>query len=133
MNHFLMNEDVLLVGQRKNPEIRKKSNLNLSDSEDHAEQTDLKVRKRFGTQPWMNTKYITNNFENRHQAQQKVLQEQQKQLKEQQRIIEELQFAQNQNQFHEQLEKQQAILEHLARNIRLSDRFVPHDPLNHPC
>lgn len=98
----------------------------MGDSEDHVEQTNLKVRKRFGTQPWMNTKYITNNFENRHQAQQKVLQEQQKQLKEQQRIIEELQFAQNQNQFHEQLEKQQQILEHLARNITpTSDEPVP--------
>ena len=99
---------------------------NMGDSEDHVEQTNLKVRKRFGTQPWMNTKYITNNFENRHQTQQKVLQEQQKQLKEQQRIIEELQFAQNQNKLHEQLEKQQTILEHLARNITpRSDDPVP--------
>lgn len=89
----------------------------MGDSEDHLEQTDLKVRKRFGTQPWMNTKYITNNFENRHNAQQKILKEQQKQLKEQQRIIEELKYAQNQTKLQEQLEKQQAILEHLARNI----------------
>lgn len=89
----------------------------MGDTEDHGEQTDLKVRKRFGTQPWMNTKYITNNFENRHNAQQKILKEQQKQLKEQQRIIEELKYAQNQTKLQEQLEKQQAILEHLAKNI----------------
>lgn len=42
-------------------------------------------------------------------------------MKEQQRIIEELQFAQNQNKLHEQLEKQQAILELLAKNITPSD------------
>ncbi|XP_063441327.1 coiled-coil domain-containing protein 191-like [Mytilus trossulus] len=102
---------------RKHLNLTNEEIANMGDSEDHTEQSDLKVRKRFGTQPWMNTKYITNNFENRHQAQQKILQEQQKQLKEQQRIIEELQFGQNQNKLHEQLEKQQAILEHLAKNI----------------
>ncbi|CAC5393174.1 unnamed protein product [Mytilus coruscus] len=102
---------------RKHLNLTNEEMANMGDSEDHIAQSDLKVRKRFGTQPWMNTKYITNNFENRHQAQQKILQEQQKQLKEQQRIIEELQFGQNQSKLHEQLEKQQAILEHLAKNI----------------
>lgn len=71
-------------------------NLGDGDYDNRSEHSDQKIRKRFGTQPWMNTKYVVNNFENRHAAQQKILQEQQKQLKEQQRLIEELKYGQQQ-------------------------------------
>ncbi|KAJ8321390.1 hypothetical protein KUTeg_001072 [Tegillarca granosa] len=71
-------------------------NLGDGDYDNRSEHSDLKIRKRFGTQPWMNTKYVVNSFENRHAAQQKILQEQQKQLKEQQRLIEELKYGQQQ-------------------------------------
>ncbi|KAK6173528.1 hypothetical protein SNE40_016960 [Patella caerulea] len=59
-----------------------------------AEHSDKSIRKRFGTQPWMNTHFVVNNFEHRYTAQQKILSEQQNQLKEQKRLIEELQYTQ---------------------------------------
>ncbi|ESO93853.1 hypothetical protein LOTGIDRAFT_228609 [Lottia gigantea] len=66
--------------------------------------SDKSVRKRFGTQPWMNTHFIVNNFENRYTAQQKILTEQQNQLKEQKRLIQDLQYQQNQQNLKAQLE-----------------------------
>lgn len=71
--------------------------------------TDLQVRKRFGTQPWMNTKYITNNFENRHKAQEKIIQDQQKRLHEQKRMIEELKFTKQKQLLQQQADTQKEI------------------------
>lgn len=71
--------------------------------------TDLQVRKRFGTQPWMNTKYITNNFENRHNSQQKIIKDQQRELQEQRRMIEELQFTQQKQKLQQQANTQKEI------------------------
>ncbi|KAL5020473.1 hypothetical protein ScPMuIL_003365 [Solemya velum] len=96
-----------------------RKHLNLTPEEiaqlsgERSEVTDLQVRRRFGTQPWMNRHYEINSFGNRHQAQKKILQDQQKQIKEQQRIIEELQFNQNHQQLQKQLVKQQQILQQL--------------------
>lgn len=75
--------------------------------------SDQKIRNRFGTQPWMNRKYIPNSFENRHNAQQRILEEQQRQLKEQQQLIEELQF----NQRKQVLEQQGSTQRQLAERI----------------
>ena len=63
--------------------------------------------------PWEKTPFLVNNFENRHNAQQAILENQQKQLKEQQRIIEELQYLQKQ-----QLLQQQVTTQHLLGQAR---------------
>ncbi|KAK6963713.1 coiled-coil domain-containing protein [Biomphalaria glabrata] len=65
--------------------------------------TDLEIRKRFGTQPWMNKHFVANNFEHRYNAQQQTLKEQQNQLREQKRLIEELQYEQKQQSLKQRL------------------------------
>ncbi|KAH9504307.1 hypothetical protein Btru_064596 [Bulinus truncatus] len=76
---------------------KKISNLTVKDGEPKTH-TDFEIRKRYGTQPWMNKHFVANNFEHRYKAQQETLKEQQNQLREQKRLIEELQFEQkNQN------------------------------------
>ncbi|XP_061176057.1 coiled-coil domain-containing protein 191-like [Saccostrea echinata] len=85
--------------------------------------TDVQVRKRFGTQPWMNTKYITNNFENRHNSQQKIIKEQQKQLQEQRRMIEDLQFAQQKQMLQQQADTQKEI-QNLLDKQPLSEKVL---------
>ncbi|KAL8605947.1 hypothetical protein ACOMHN_065688 [Nucella lapillus] len=67
------------------------------------EHSDIKIRRRFGTQPWMNRHYVVNNFEHRFTAQQKVLREQQEALKEQQRMIQELKYTQQQQEHQKHL------------------------------
>ena len=57
-------------------------------------------------------KFTPNNFEHRHQAQQKILETQQKQIKEQQRLIEELQYVQHQQIFTQQLAQQHTPSNH---------------------
>ncbi|CAH1797480.1 unnamed protein product [Owenia fusiformis] len=54
-----------------------------------------------------------NTFKNRHEAQQKILQEQQKQLREQKRLIEDLQFQQQNQLLQQQIQQQQMIQEQL--------------------
>ncbi|XP_021355188.1 coiled-coil domain-containing protein 191-like [Mizuhopecten yessoensis] len=81
--------------------------------------SDQKIRNRFGTQPWMNRKYTPNSFQNRHQAQQQILEEQQRQLKEQQKLIQELQFNQNQQMLEQQGNTQK----------QLAERITPENPL----
>ncbi|XP_060063814.1 coiled-coil domain-containing protein 191-like [Ylistrum balloti] len=76
--------------------------------------SDQKIRNRFGTQPWMNRKYMPNSFENRHNAQQRILEEQQRQLKEQQRLIEELQFNQKQQVLEQQGSTQRQLAERIT-------------------
>ncbi|XP_059161271.1 coiled-coil domain-containing protein 191-like [Physella acuta] len=65
--------------------------------------TDAEIRKRFGTQPWMNRHYVVNNLEHRYTAQQQALKEQQNQIREQQRMIEQLQYEQRQQALKQQL------------------------------
>ncbi|XP_076458049.1 uncharacterized protein LOC143291781 isoform X2 [Babylonia areolata] len=68
-----------------------------------SEHSDVKVRRRFGTQPWMKRHYVVNNLEHRFTAQQKLLHEQQVALKEQQRMIDELVFTRQQHDHQKQL------------------------------
>ena len=91
--------------------------------EEQEKPTDLQVRKRFGTQPWMNTKYITNNFENRHKAQEKIIKDQQKQLHEQKRMIEELQFSKQKQTLQQQADTQKEI-QNLLEKQPLSDSVL---------
>ncbi|KAK3107858.1 hypothetical protein FSP39_023636 [Pinctada imbricata] len=108
-----------------------RKHLNLTTEEmtemggdDQSEHSDVKIRKRFGTQPWMNTKYVTNNFENRHNAQQKILKDQQRQLQEQKKMIEELRFQQQQQMLTQQAKNLQEI-QTLIENQPLSDVTLP--------
>lgn len=57
--------------------------------------------------------FVVNNFEHRHQAQQRILETQQKQLKEQQRLIEDLQDLQRQQLLTQQLTHQQLLQQQL--------------------
>ena len=70
---------------------------------------DVDTPKSKSGKPWEKTPFIANNFENRHNAQQTILENQQKQLKEQQRIIEELQYLQQQQLLQQQITNQQLI------------------------
>ncbi|XP_074653357.1 coiled-coil domain-containing protein 191-like [Tubulanus polymorphus] len=64
--------------------------------------------------PWEKTPPALSTFENRHQAQQKILKEQQQQLKEQKRLIEELQYLQKQQFLQQQLHQQQLLSKQLT-------------------
>ena len=63
----------------------------------------VQIRRRFGTQPWMNRHYTVNNFEHRFTAQQRLLKEQQSEIKEQKRMIQELMYAQQQQEHRQTL------------------------------
>ncbi|KAK7492138.1 hypothetical protein BaRGS_00016612 [Batillaria attramentaria] len=103
---------------RKHVQLTKEEMANLArhDSGDQADSeggphSDVQIRRRFGTQPWMNRHYTVNNFEHRFTAQQKMLKEQQTAIKEQKRVIEELKFAQRQQVLRQQLPGQQGSSE----------------------
>ncbi|CAG5127284.1 unnamed protein product, partial [Candidula unifasciata] len=74
-----------------------------TDSNMQQKYTDAEIRKKFGTQPWMNRHFVVNNFENRYTAQQQTLREQQSQIREQRQLIEELQYHQRQQTLRQQL------------------------------
>ncbi|KAK3703294.1 hypothetical protein RRG08_017338 [Elysia crispata] len=65
--------------------------------------SQVEIRRRFGTQPWMNRQFIPNSFEHRYTAQQVALKEQQAQIREQRRLIEELQYEQRQQMLRQRL------------------------------
>ncbi|GFR83582.1 coiled-coil domain-containing 191 [Elysia marginata] len=71
-----------------------------SESRPHSQ---VEIRRRFGTQPWMNRHYVPNSFEHRYTAQQVALKEQQAQIREQRRLIEELQYKQRQQTLRQRL------------------------------
>ncbi|XP_064599570.1 coiled-coil domain-containing protein 191-like [Liolophura sinensis] len=115
-----------LKGKRLNPRVPTQAwqvtrrHLNLSPEEiarlgDERNNLQLegeeKPRKRLGKVPWNIPQMAPNLFENRHKAQQKILEQQQKQLKEQQRLIEELRFNQQNQQLQQQLLQQQQVLQ----------------------
>ncbi|XP_070201968.1 coiled-coil domain-containing protein 191-like [Littorina saxatilis] len=74
-------------------------------SEVTSQHSDTKIRRRFGTQPWMNRHYTVNNMEHRFNAQQKLLKEQQAAIKEQKRMIQDLVFTQQTQEHQEQLQQ----------------------------
>ena len=61
----------------------------------------FQIRRRFGTQPWMNRHYTVNNFEHRFTAQQKLLRDQQAEIKEHKRLIQEMMFARHQQELQQ--------------------------------
>ncbi|GFN99342.1 coiled-coil domain-containing 191 [Plakobranchus ocellatus] len=65
--------------------------------------SEVEIRRRFGTQPWMNRQFVPNSFEHRYTAQQVALKEQQAQIREQRRLIEELQYEQRQQAYRQRL------------------------------
>ncbi|KAK3611353.1 hypothetical protein CHS0354_025881 [Potamilus streckersoni] len=104
---------------RAHLKLTKEEMLNLGDhsldSVERSEITDAKIRKRFGKMPWMNTHYVINNFEHRHTAQKKILDEQRQQIKEQKRIIQELQYKNKNDELQKELSEQRALLEKLLQ------------------
>lgn len=66
-------------------------------------ESSVSSQSRKGKKAWEKTPFVTNNFEHRHTAQQKLLDAQQRQLKEQQRLIEEMQYLQRQQLLQQQL------------------------------
>ncbi|KAL3887288.1 hypothetical protein ACJMK2_027231 [Sinanodonta woodiana] len=104
---------------RAHLKLTKEELLNLGDhsldSVERSEITDAKIRKRFGKMPWMNTHYVINNFEHRHTAQKKILDEQRQKIKEQKRIIQELQYKNKNDELQKELSEQRALLEKLIQ------------------
>ncbi|BFZ25484.1 hypothetical protein BsWGS_28523 [Bradybaena similaris] len=82
-----------------------RQHLKVTDADLNVQQnhTDAEIRKKFGTQPWMNRHFVVNNYEHRYTAQQQTLREQQSQIREQRRLIEELQYNQRQQVLRQQL------------------------------
>ncbi|CAL1531984.1 unnamed protein product [Lymnaea stagnalis] len=91
-------------GHREIDEPREKT----TEQQAHADteqptHTDKEIRKRLGTQPWMNRHFVVNNLEHRYTAQQQALREQQDQIREQLQLIQELQYEQRQQALKQQL------------------------------
>lgn len=90
--------------------------IDIPDSEREA-QMSKKVRKMMW--PWVKSPFAINNFENRHKAHEKMLQEQQKMIKDQQRLIEDLKYQQSQTAFKEQI----ALLEQIKQKQEELERM----------
>ena len=75
----------------------------------YSSRSESEKNVKAGARPWEKSPYRVNNMENRHMAQQKILETQQNQIKEQQRLIEDLQYLQRQQLLQQKLTQQQLM------------------------
>ncbi|KAL4235902.1 hypothetical protein ACF0H5_004292 [Mactra antiquata] len=95
---------------------------NIGDNENNCspEEMNAKVLKKYGRQPWH--KREVSNYEHRHAAQKKILEDQKKQILEQQRLIEELQFKSTHSELQKQLAEQRLVLQKMSNQMEATEK-----------